>query len=88
MIIEIISRSSLTKVLDRAGIKLVTPGSAVRLTTDCTTGPTEKAKKKNCISNGNHLMWYPQMFFGENKYRLLTKQQQLSGLIIGLSFGP
>ena len=35
---ETISRSISTKVWDRAGIKLATPGSAVRLTTDYAMG--------------------------------------------------
>ena len=45
MTVEIISRSISTKVWDRAGIELATPGSAVRLAsvarhvTDCTTRP-------------------------------------------------
>ena len=45
MTVEIISRSISTKVWDRAGIELATPGSAVRLAsvarhvTDCATRP-------------------------------------------------
>ena len=45
MTVEIISRSISTKVWDRAGIELATPGSAVRHAsvarhaTDCATGP-------------------------------------------------
>ena len=39
MDIEIISQSISTKVWDQARIELVTSGSAVALTTDCTTGP-------------------------------------------------
>ena len=38
MTVEIISRSISTKVCDRAGIELATPGPAVRLATDCRTG--------------------------------------------------
>ena len=47
MTVEIISLSISTKVWGRAGIKLATPGSAVRLTsvarhvTDCTMQPVE-----------------------------------------------
>ena len=47
MIVEIISRSISTKVWDRAGIELATPGSAVRFAsvarhiTDCATRPDE-----------------------------------------------
>ena len=39
MTVENISWSIYTKVLDWAGIKLMTPGSAMGLITDCTTGP-------------------------------------------------
>ena len=39
MAIEIISQSISTKVWDRAGIQLATPGSAARLVTDCATQP-------------------------------------------------
>ena len=39
MTIEIISLQLFTKVWDRAGIEVTTPGSAIRLTTDCVTGP-------------------------------------------------
>ena len=39
MTIEMISGSISTKVWDRAGITLLIPGSAVRLDTDCATGP-------------------------------------------------
>ena len=38
MTTEIILLSISTKVLDRAGVELATPGSAVKLTTDCATG--------------------------------------------------
>ena len=36
--VENISRSISTKVWDRVGIKLASPGSAVGLATDCATG--------------------------------------------------
>ena len=39
MFVEIISRSISTKVWNQAGIKLPTPGSAVRPVTDCAFGP-------------------------------------------------
>ena len=39
MTLEIISRSNSTKVWDWAEIELVTPASAVRVTTDCAMGP-------------------------------------------------
>ena len=42
--VEIISWSISTKVWDRAGIDLVTPGSAVRYATDCTTPPISQDK--------------------------------------------
>ena len=39
MTVEVISWSISKKVWGRAGIELATPGSAVRLATDCATGP-------------------------------------------------
>ena len=39
MTVETISRSISTEIWDQAGVELVIPGSAVGLTTDCTTGP-------------------------------------------------
>ena len=46
MITEIILWSSFTKVWDRAGIELGTPGSAVRLTTDCPVGLSYKWERE------------------------------------------
>ena len=54
MTIEIISRSISTKVWDRAGIELATPGIAVghasgaRHVTDCATWPGICSIKKDC----------------------------------------
>ena len=39
MAVKIISQSISTKLWDRAAIKLATPGSAVRLVTDCAMSP-------------------------------------------------
>ena len=39
MTVEIISLSISRKVWNRAEIEIMTPGSAVGLTTDCATGP-------------------------------------------------
>ena len=53
MTVEIITLSISTKVWDRAGIELATPGSAVRLAsvarhvTDCATWPGEKKSRQN-----------------------------------------
>ena len=58
MTVEIISWSISTKVWDRAGIELATPGSAVRLAsvarhvTDCATRPGEKV-----WSEHDHSYW-------------------------------
>ena len=46
LIVEIISRSISTKVWDRTGIELATPGSAVRLASDCATGPSHLPNMK------------------------------------------
>ena len=60
MAVEIISLSISTKVWDRAGIKLATPGSAVRLAsvarhiTDCTTRPGLQHKFKCTTEYYNH----------------------------------
>ena len=43
---EIISQSISTKVWNWARIELSTPGSAVRLVTNCTTGPDSHFKDK------------------------------------------
>ena len=47
MIVEIILRSISTKVWNQAGIELETPGSAIRLATDCAARPSAKILKSN-----------------------------------------
>ena len=73
MTVEIISWSISTKVWDRAGIELPTPGSAVRLAsvarhvTDCATRPgsMQRVKSTNCkvnlrffVRDGTHVILF------------------------------
>ena len=54
MIVENILQSISTKVWGSAGIKLITPGSAIGLATDCVTGPCQKT----CLNDSKNMHCY------------------------------
>ena len=58
MAVEIISRSISTKVWDRAGIQLETPGSSVRHVTNCATRPDRIGSMiSEKFENVGHRQW-------------------------------
>ena len=57
MTIEVISQSIFMKVWDWADIKLMNPGSAVRFTTECATGPSWKFEKFKCDKDNGYVTW-------------------------------
>ena len=91
MTVEIISRSISTKVWDRAGFELATPGSAVRHTsvarqvTDCATRP---GKKTTCIHPKLDLVnKNAYVKFGENQ-SICSRDIELILRNFGINQGP